>query len=58
MSFEVDGSIDESFPVDVSNQRTANPNNTIACDSTYTVTAQDGIVVHVEGTDVFALAGR
>jgi hypothetical protein len=58
VSFEVDGSIVESFPVDVSNQRTANPDNTIVCATTYTVTAQDGIVVHVEGTDVFALAGR
>jgi hypothetical protein len=58
VSFEVDGSIVESFSVDVSNPRTPNPNNTIVCDTTYTVTAQDGTVVHVEGTDVFARAGR
>lgn len=58
VSLEVDGSIVESFSVDVSNQRTANANNTIVCDSTYVVTAQDGTIVHVEGTDVFALAGR
>ena len=58
VSFEVDGTIVESFPVEVSNQRTGNPRNTIVCDSTYTVTANDGIIVHVEGTDVFAIAGR
>ena len=58
VSFEVDGAIVESFPVDVSNQRTPNPKNTIVCDSTYAVTAGDGTVVHVEGVDVFALAGR
>lgn len=58
VSFEVDGSIVESFPVAVSNQRTPNPRNTIVCDSTYAVTAQDGIIVHVEGIDVFAIAGR
>lgn len=58
VSFEVDGTIVESFPVEVSNQRTGNPKNTIVCSSTYTVTAEDGSVVHVEGTDVFAIAGR
>jgi hypothetical protein len=57
VSFEVDGTIVESFPVEVSNQRTGNPRNTIVCNSTYTVTAQDGTIVHVEGTDVFAIAG-
>ena len=40
------------------NPRTANPMNTIVCDSSYSVTADDGTVVHVEGTDVFAIAGR
>ena len=58
VSFEVDGIIVESFPVVVSSQRTGNPVRTIVCDSTYTVTAQDGTIVHVEGTDVFAIAGR
>ncbi len=58
VSFEVDGVIVESFPVELTNQRTANPRNTITCDSTFAVTAQDGTIVHVGGTDVFALAGR
>lgn len=58
VSFEVEGSIVASFPVELSNQRTANPKNTIVCASTYTVTTEDGTVVHVEGTDVFAIAGR
>ena len=58
VSFQIDGTIVESFPVEVSNQRTRNPKNTIVCSSTYTVTAEDGTVVHVEGTDVFAIAGR
>jgi len=58
VSFEVDGTIVESFPVEVSNQRTGHPKNTIVCSSTYTVTAEDGTVVHVKGTDVFAIAGR
>ncbi len=58
VSFEVEGSIVESFPVELSNQRTVNPKNTIVCDSTFAVTAEDGTVVHVEGTDVFAIAGR
>jgi hypothetical protein len=57
VSFEVDGVIVESFPVELTNQRTPNPRNTITCDSTYAVTALDGTIVHVEGTDVFALAG-
>jgi hypothetical protein len=58
VSFEVDGVIVESFPVEFTGQRTANPRNTITCASTYTVTAQDGTIVHVQGTDTFALAGR
>ncbi len=58
VSFEVDGSIVESFPVEASNQRAVNPKNTIVCESTYAVTAEDGTIVHVEGTDVFAIAGR
>ena len=58
VSFEVDGIIVGSFPVVVSSERTGNPGKTIVCDSTYTVTAQDGTIVHVEGTDVFAIAGR
>ena len=58
VSFEVDGSIVESFPVELSNQRTPNPKSTIVCASTYAVTAEDGTIVHVEGTDVFAIAGR
>jgi hypothetical protein len=58
VSFEVDGAIVASFPVEVRNQRNVNPKNTIVCDSTYAVTAEDGTVVHVEGTDIFAIAGR
>ncbi len=58
VSFEVDGIIVHSFPVVLSNQRTGNPRKTIVCASTYTVTTQDGTIVHVEGTDVFAIAGR
>lgn len=58
LSFEVDGVIVESFPVEVSNPRAANPRNTIVCESTFTVTAENGVIVHVEGTDVFAIAGR
>lgn len=58
VSFEVDGTIVESFPVESTNPRTPNLNNTIVCHSTYSVTAQDGTIVHVEGTDVFAIAGH
>jgi hypothetical protein len=58
VSFEVDGSLVDSFPVELTNQRTANPAKTIACHSTYTVTAQDGTLVHVDGTDTFAIAGH
>jgi hypothetical protein len=58
VSFEVDGSIVESFPVEVSNRRNVNPKKTIVCDSTFAVTAEDGTVVHVRGIDVFAIAGR
>lgn len=47
----------QSFPVELSNPRTPNPSNTITCDSTYAVTAQDGTIVHVEGTDTYARAG-
>ncbi len=46
--FEVDGSIVASFPVEGGSQRHANPTHTIVCDSSYTVTAQDGTAVHVE----------
>ncbi len=58
VSFEVDGVVVESFPVELTNQRTPNARNTITCHSTYAVTAQNGTIVHVAGTDVFALAGR
>ena len=58
VSFEVDGVIVGSFPVELTNQRTPNARSTITCDSAYAVTAQDGTIVHVAGTDVFALAGR
>lgn len=58
VSFEVDGTIVESFPVELSNQRTTNPRNTITCHTTYAVTADVGLVVRVEGTDVFAIAGH
>ena len=58
VSFEVDGVIIESFPVEVSIRRTANPRNTIICDTTFAVTAENGTIVHVAGTDVFEIAGR
>ena len=58
VSFEVDGAIIASFPVEVNTPRTANPTNTIVCDTTFAVTAENGTIVHVAGTDVFAIAGR
>lgn len=58
VSFEVDGVVVDSVPVETSTRRTPNPARTTTCATTYQVTEGPGEVVRVVGTDVFQVSGH